>query len=68
MMIVRHCALRIWDRIPVRALKGLIYRADISLDVSVTVTDSNKPNQTSLSPAQQYARTRPETTSFNLIS
>ena len=34
----RHCVLRNWDRIPVRALSGLIYRADMCLDMSVTVT------------------------------
>ena len=29
LMNARHCVLRNWDRIPVRAVKGLIFRAGI---------------------------------------
>ena len=37
-LLVDHCVLRNWDRILVRAVKGLISRAGHGLDMSITVT------------------------------
>ena len=49
LMIARHCVLRNWDRILVRAVKGLIYRAVMSRYIRYCdkeTLNSNKPNQT----------------------
>ena len=66
LMIVRHCVLRNWDRILVRAVRGLIDRGDIVLICLLLCQRDVKLQQTKkiIVPAQLYAK-RPETTSFH---
>ena len=63
-LLVDHCVLRIWDRILVRAVKGLISRAGMvsicpllwQRDVKLQQTNSNK--QTSPKGAKVYPASR----------